>query len=59
MPIYNLYDILSFEYQPSRLKVYILMQTQEKTCLSELARTSVFARFAWYFGLSELRHYDL
>ena len=29
MLIYNLYDILSFEYQPSGLKVYIIMLTQD------------------------------
>ena len=59
MLIYNLYDILSFEYQPSGLKVYIIMLTQNINMPFGVARTSVYARFARYFGLSELRHYDL
>ena len=42
MLIYNLYDILSFEYQPSGLKVYnIIMLTQNINMPFGVARTSV------------------
>ena len=41
MLIYNLYDILSFEYQPSGLKVYIIMLTQDINMPFGVARTSV------------------
>ena len=42
MLTYNLYDILSFEYQPSGLKVYnIIMLTQNINMPFGVARTSV------------------
>ena len=60
MLIYNLYDILSFEYQPSGLKVYnIIMLTQNINMPFGAGPNICIARFARYFGLSELRHYDL
>ena len=40
--------------------IYPYINTRRRTtCLFGDGPTSVYARFAWYFGLSELRHYDL
>ena len=54
MLIYNLYDILSFEYQPSGLKVYnIIMLTQNINMPFGVARTSVLLGLQGILVLSE------
>ena len=56
MLIYNLYDISSSEYQPSEQHHHA--DTKHKHAFRSGPNICI-ARFARYFGLSELRHYNL